>query len=486
MNRADDITPVVRDWLHEPATLPTTGIERVAQQVHRTPQQRRWLPPLPRLRDRPLVPAIVIAVLGGAALAGGALQMGGSSSPTDVPLALETVEVEPGVERVVADLAGNGLSGHFEGVFIEPDGAVWVSSGGKDRELFESVPSATGSAVVFRLGEPAASAPDLWLFPLPAGTTVPPNIATPDPRTPHILSFGLTEWSTGESWMPRPVAGPPGDPRIYAMAQAPDGTIWAVWFDPDQEGYRNGTVAWDGQIVLGRYDGSAWSTETVPPAVMAVIPKPFNAHYADLAVDGDGTVWLSLTSGKHGNPPGALVRFAQGAWGVVDPIGDGADRAVDHLATAPDGTLWVHLHGCVGPVKFQLSGTENPCAVVRDPYLAHLVRDAWTIYSSTDGVPMLGHPGGTLGDMAIAPDGTVWMSASCQAPKYPCDVTRESDVLHAFGKDGWRSYLDATQGGGEIYDLDVGPDGKVWVALDYGIYRIDPTVASGGHTGGAP
>ena len=168
----------------------------------------------------------------------------------------------------------------------------------------------------------------------------------------------------------------------------------------------------------------------------------------------------------------------------MDPIGDGADRAVDMLAVAPDGSLWVHLHGCVGPVKFRLSGTENPCAVVRDPYLAHLVGDSWTVYTSTDGVPMLGQPGAIVGDLAIAPDGTVWMSAVCGSPNDPCDGTREDDRLWAFGRDGWRSYLPIGTGDGEVWDLDAAPDGTIWVTLRDGLYRIDPGVASGGHGGG--
>ncbi len=48
MNQARDITRDLQDWLHEPDRLPPPRISEVAPLVHHTPQQRGWVPPLPR------------------------------------------------------------------------------------------------------------------------------------------------------------------------------------------------------------------------------------------------------------------------------------------------------------------------------------------------------------------------------------------------------------------------------------------------------
>ncbi len=197
-------------------------------------------------------------------------------------------------------------------------------------------------------------------------------------------------------------------------------------------------------------------------------------YWANLALDGDGVAWLGLVAGKHGNPPGGLLRFSNGEWSLVDPIGDGAPRAAGRVATAPDGSVWVHLHGCVGEVELDPPGTGSPCAEVRDPYLAHLDGDDWTVYSTTDGVPMVGHPGGNFGSLAIGSDGTAWMSASCgpanaiQLRMYPCDDARKDDRVHAFDGQRWRSFLSAQHAAGLIEDMDVAPDGTVWVWSDDG------------------
>jgi hypothetical protein len=179
------------------------------------------------------------------------------------------------------------------------------------------------------------------------------------------------------------------------------------------------------------------------------------------------------------------LRFDGGDWEIVDPIGDGTPRAVDHLTVAPDGSLWAHLHGCIGEVKLDLRVLESPCAELRDPYLVHHDGNGWTVYSAANGVPMLGSIlNDNWGALAVSGDGTVWTSTFCQPEEtdsqFPCDPARQHDLVHAFDGERWRSYI-AEDTYGYAVSIDVAPDGMVWVWAFNGnedrLYRIDPRVA---------
>ena len=147
----------VTDWLAEPVSLPTAaGIERVAQRVRSTRQQRGWL----RLRarwPRLLVPAVAITALGTVALAGSVLLTGASPA-----LELTTEMVEPGVERILGDgiydlsVYGDGDVCDFA---IGPDGAVWLY---EERRTTGEPPK---PPAYIRLGEsedPTPQAPSVW------------------------------------------------------------------------------------------------------------------------------------------------------------------------------------------------------------------------------------------------------------------------------------------------------------------------------------
>ena len=74
MNQARDITQDLQGWLHEPDRLPPPRISEVGPLVHRTPQQRGLVPPLPRRftsmfsATKYLAAGIIVALFGGVLL----------------------------------------------------------------------------------------------------------------------------------------------------------------------------------------------------------------------------------------------------------------------------------------------------------------------------------------------------------------------------------------------------------------------------------
>ena len=107
-----------------------------------------------------------------------------------------------------------------------------------------------------------------------------------------------------------------------------------------------------------------------------------------------------------------------------------------HFDVGVDGTAWVHLD----------------TGDVTDPHLARLSDGEWSVYSSDDGVTPIGRRSTALGYLEVAPDGTAWMHQMPDGPGL-CRGVRSFDGTT------WRRYLDGTC----VVDLDIAPDGAVWV-----------------------
>ena len=128
---------------------------------------------------------------------------------------------------------------------------------------------------------------------------------------------------------------------------------------------------------------------------------------------------------------------------MADPVGAGSYFNVELLDIGADGTLWTYLEVEVGD--------PGP----REVYLARLGDGRWTVYSEADGVLKADSRGEFQGHLRVGPDGTVWIT---QYPdgSHPGLVCRG---LRSFDGTTWRRYLD----GRCVWDLDVAPDGSVWV-----------------------
>jgi hypothetical protein len=195
-----------------------------------------------------------------------------------------------------------------------------------------------------------------------------------------------------------------------AIAAAPDGSVWAYAYYP--------------QNLVG-FDGSRWSEPAGYNQIDILNPRcspdddcpnPITA----MAVGPDGVLFLALGDG-------ALVEFDGVVWHVFPdtPVTYAADMAV-----AADGTLWV---------------------ASLDEVLAY-DGDTWTRFTAADGLPS-----GGISSVAVAPNGDLWVGT--------IDVSEgeASGGVARFDGDTW-TVFDETDG---LYDnsvtaLAVGPGGTVW------------------------
>ncbi len=413
----------------------------VLKDVHETPQQRRrWWPFQRRVartqaaRDnrrlgtmftatRLVVAAAIVAPFSGFLLAGIlTTQRGDEMAPaavTETPSpvttgellsGMVTEEVEPGVLRVVND-GVRGLSSADFGypgysVDVTPDGGVWLSA-------------VEGRHGLFRLGEePTFDTVAAW----PPYMEVAPDGSLWALSEDSILSFD------GEGWTPRATTNDSAL-RFGSLAIGPDGTVWAT--------------DWTGMLLLRLEDDGTLTTIEAWADVYAGVVSP-----DELAVSPDGDVWLVGMVRGDGPDAEALLRFDGSEWEVIP----GPESFLNHplgnsLDVGPDGTLWVNTSN-------GYSGADGVGG------LARFDGSGWTAFTEADGVQDWGAQGFIATDLlAVASDGSLWMNG---AP----DGDGCGGVAHYDGTT-WDSYLVESC----VHDLAIAPDGSVWVRAN--AYRRD-------------
>lgn len=454
-----DITPQLRSWLHETiGTIPDPVhlYPAVAADAHAAPRRRGWLPRLLSTGTSvPMLSASKVAVAGTiGALFGGFLLAGmltqpseewapGSATDSPAPLTTDellsgwvTEEVEPGVFRVVndgfRDLAPVADEAPYRRLTIGTDGSIWTWNE-LDGELH-------------RLGDPIS-------YPL-AGLPRDGGIGDLRIDPDGVLWAGGLHGVyrlDGDAWT-----------RLRSdsvrLDISPDGTVWTAW---PKTGASLARVA--------RLTPSGWEDYPVDRDLIAealgVDPSVINY----LEVNGfraapDGSVWVGLTVDARGweEADHPLLRFDGQEWVVVDPSGEGRWGKMEYFDIGADGTAWVYL-------DFQ--------------QLARSSGGEWTVYTVEDGVTAIGVPGETWGYLEAGPDGTVWVDETKTSRADDCRGVR------SFDGSTWGRYLDGVC----VADLDIAPDGAVWVvgakdpesfrggrhkSGDW--YRIDPAVAEVG------
>jgi len=342
---------------------------------------------------------------------------------------LVTEEVEPGVERILSDgirdlsVVGVGRErgrGAPDGLAIAPDGAVWLDRG----------------STLVKLGDPNS-------FPRPS-THWPDLKVSPDgtlwARTGES-SIGRLE---GEGWSEMARLDSSMDSDAW-WDFAPDGTVWT-----GRSGAR-----------VARLGASGWQDHPIDLDSFALELRqlmedhgasPFTVgrgpYFEDLRVDTNGDVWAALSVNDEAFAPMVLLRYDGETWSLVDPVGVGGYYTVDLLDVGSDGTMWVHLQA-----------GRNARNEPEQHYLARLADDRWTVFSEEDGVGELVLRAENHGLLRVDSSGAVWT-----------ERLGRSSAVRVFDGKTWRQYLDSH----EVIDLEVAPDGKVWVLASDHLYVIDP------------
>ncbi len=204
-----------------------------------------------------------------------------------------------------------------------------------------------------------------------------------------------------------------GGRSVYNVAIAADGTVWAA-----------------GDWWLAHYDGT-WTV--VGDDVLPDLPSPV----ADLAIGPDGAVWVAAETD-------VLTRIDAGGATTyqVPEAGRLAWPGIGSIAVSSTGTVWV--------------STKQDGVLAFD--------GEWHHFGVDDGLPS-----DIAGNVAVAPDGTVWVGGGGFIDRSCCDPavfdSPAGGVLRY--RDGtWAVYTTADGLLDNRGSVTVGPSGAVWVVHD--------------------
>lgn len=416
MNRSNDITPRLREWINEPVSLPENGVERVARLVHDTPQQHGWLPPLSAGRHARVltfaggaVAGVAVAMLAGLVLLAlvsepeSMAPVPAATTPSPTPSAEPPdwpgVTFEPlagacpdgcdwargGVWTVSADHHGD--LGSVQAIDFDPDGAPWF----------------LGDGVIWRFGMPEAHT---------IGGVLGDDLAVADDGTVWVASDAGLHAFDGEMWT-HPFVGT----NLDHIDIAPDGTVVALGRGRagEAEGYPVVTLQPDGKTHVDTVD-----------------VLPVGRFPTDIVAAPDGRLWVAvIDSGYWPIATGeSLIAYSDGAGWVADrSLGPDVSVAAGGFDRGPDGSIWTTL-------------STLPVDGDWGVYLARHDGRSWTLDQPEGvGLPYWTGP-------SVALDSMIWFPGPDVADDVPGGVV-------AFDGQAWTRYL----AGQEIMALAVGPDG---------------------------
>jgi hypothetical protein len=198
------------------------------------------------------------------------------------------------------------------------------------------------------------------------------------------------------------------------------------------------TVVRGGTDSIVQLAGGAW--QELPHAELA-------GAITAIAVAPDDALWVAVAS-----PEVALLRLSGSDWSTVAlPARSLAD--IVSIAFDRDGTAWFDVGLTVNCTEDHFFGLR--CRASRG--VARLESGEWTVFDEVAGESLgddARHPERRrFGDLAIAPEGTVWLATERGVSRF--------DGQH------WRLIVEVDR----LADVAAGPDGSVW-AGGVGIHRL--------------
>ena len=263
---------------------------------------------------------------------------------------------------------------------------------------------------------------------------------------------------------------------FFDAAVAADGALWAVL-----------DAGWGATNRLGVFDGSSWKT----------LERPAGSGLAGIEIGPDGNVWVGRTA-QNGRGP-RVGRLLDGEWSRLPESDDPALQSYyggGPFDIGPDGTPWF-ANGGIGPIRQDFRGLlrfdgedwqvvvpdveragafVNEVAVGPDgtvwvylvpgdepvkPRLARLGADGWDVFTEQDGVPLLHLYGNAGPDLAVDDGGTLWIAINGRGVSFD---EPDSDLVHrcpgvlSFDGSEWTRYLVDVC----VNHIEVGPTGSVW------------------------
>lgn len=244
--------------------------------------------------------------------------------------------------------------------------------------------------------------------PAPGGADVVSDLAlAPDGRLWAATNAGVVMWNL-ETGLPTVFSEREGlpDRYVYRVTVATDGTVWAA-----------------GGTWVARLDGTAWTDLTT--GVFTDRPS----RVGDLTTGPDGSVWVAAG-------PDALIRIdgeeatthrVPGQWSNTEPWSFS-------IAVDSDGTVWASTM-LFGALTFN---------------------GEWGHFDGDDGLPS-----DVIGNIAVAPDGSVWVGGEGVYGDPDGDVAAAGILRYQDNQ--WTTYTTADGLLSDSGTVTVDPAGGVWV-----------------------
>jgi len=247
--------------------------------------------------------------------------------------------------------------------------------------------------------------------------------------------------------------------NVHAVAVAPDGALWfgttggVSRFDGQAPSYRAWTtytiddglasasveaigVTPDGALWFGgaggvsRFDGETWTSYTEDDGLV-------EGWVRSVAIAPDGAVWFGAWRGR-------VFCFREGEWTLhtVAVDEDLDDVAIDAIAVAQDGALWVSTSSLAfgygrGVSRLDGSGDLDSNG------------ETWTTYTKHDGLL-----DDSVVSIGVAPDGALWFGTADGVSRFDGDTTSD---------EAWTNYFTGRgPAGKEIRSIVAGPGGALW------------------------
>lgn len=191
---------------------------------------------------------------------------------------------------------------------------------------------------------------------------------------------------------------------------------------------------------LARVNGTWTETRVTPPTLWR--PDLSGCWLGALTGD-DGSVWLaSQCASMFDLGKDEFLRFQNDAWEPAWPPTVGASSAIDWLAKAPDGSIWIAGHDAA-PYGY---GSDTLAPPFMLGWLARYDGTSWAVFD-------MGALPRTQA-FSIAPDSSMW-------------VARDDGVARFDGR-SWAVVAE----GSPVSAIDVARDGAVWITGPFGLARI--------------
>jgi ligand-binding sensor domain-containing protein len=278
--------------------------------------------------------------------------------------------------------------------------------------------------------------------------------------------------------------------NISAIAVADDGSVWGTGhygiFHFEESASEGGAPG-------GSAPGGAWTTYAVAQTGALWLRS--------IAIAPDGSIWVSrhipyeksltwIGLGVARFDPAALGGTATGeAWTIYATDDELVANRVDYTAQTADGMLWFFTEGgpschsgkewvsCPGIEQGAPIGpsvTQAPDGALWSLNLSSVIRfdpgaapdssgESWIVYDD--------FPGSSLGNLTIAPNGSVWVGIYTRPMRGGMHL---GHGVARFDGTSWQVYT-TTHGLAHNYvnDIAIATDGAVWFGTDNGISRFD-------------